>query len=93
MNGKLTWTNAEDELLHDLIVKKQAFDLANRKPLEEFCKRLMRDVPAVFGDVNIMDAEVDMREYFERNADTLRDLLAPFDSGVRPAVEVQHHPV
>lgn len=74
--SKETWTPADEQLLAELNERKQRVDQQQRQPVVDL---LSNGCPHVF------DREApDVANWMMANADTLRDLLQPFDSGVRP---------
>lgn len=80
--SKTNWTPVDEERFQEMVKLRDDLLTKNRKPLIDLAEDLMaslRDRPentfAVPGVV----------EFFEKNADRIRDALDPFDSGDRPA--------
>ena len=74
-----TWTPRDEEALAALAERKERVNKARRAPL---VRLLVEGVP----NVHTHDM-ADVVDWFIDNADRLRDMLAPFDSGVRAAPE------
>jgi hypothetical protein len=74
-----TWTPRDEEALAKLAERKERVNKARRAPL---ARLIFEGMPNVH--THDMDDVVD---WFINNADRLRDMLAPFDSGVRAAPE------
>lgn len=72
-----TWTREDDRLLDELKKRKERVIEARVAPLRTL---VAEDMPYV----DARDAD-DIADWLISHADTLRDLLAPFDSGVRAA--------
>lgn len=78
-NGKrLKWTQNDQRALDQLVERKAAFEQAHRVPLEGF----VRDTIQPHTGINSGCAD-SVAKWLIHNADTIRDLLLPFDSGVR----------
>ena len=71
---KETWSRADEYLLEELTTRKERVCKARMMPLLPFVEA-MPFVP-------LSGVEL-VADYLANNADTLRDLLQPFDSGVR----------
>lgn len=70
----VTWTRKDQTALDELVQRRAEFMRSSRDPLVRALdqhSRLSRSECQILGDVLI------------EHADTFRDLLAPFDSGVR----------
>lgn len=74
--SKETWTPADEAKLAELEDRKERVMRERRLPVLAF----VRELPTVHS----ID-EDDVVDWLIQHADTLRDLLQPFDSGVRPA--------
>lgn len=77
MRTEDTWTRDDDQRLAEMIERKQRVQKARMSPLIELVGGDMPHIRQHQAD--------DIAEWLVQNADTLRDLLAPFDSGVRVA--------
>lgn len=76
------WNANDESLLNGLIAKKQAFYDRHRAPLRELVTKMLTTASAE----SVANAWAhDLALELEINADLLRDLLAPFDSGIRVA--------
>lgn len=74
---KTAWSRQDEEALKRLQARREEFIRENRKPLETLLCRLPSDIYE--GDFAIDN----LTDWFIQNADQVRDLLQPFDSGVR----------
>lgn len=72
-----TWTPADEQHLAAMLERKQRVQKARIDPLIELVGDDMPHIRQHQAD--------DIAEWLVQNAETLRDLLAPFDSGVRAA--------
>lgn len=70
-----TWTPRDEQLLAELIERKERVRIARINPLVEFVGDNMPHIRHTSADGIV--------EWMIENADKLRDLLGPFDSGVR----------
>lgn len=75
---RLQWDQQDEELLQSLVERKAAFKEKYEGELSMFVDR---SVPFM------TDATIkrELISWMAGNADAIRDLLEPFDSGVRPA--------
>ena len=71
-----TWTPGDEVKLQALLDRKERAHQARLAPL----KKLVDDMPLQYGTDS-----GDVLAWLISNADAVRDTLAPFDSGVRPA--------
>lgn len=69
------WTAGDQARLDELNSRKVAWEKQARAPLEDVIKQ-------VFHRTTPTSVEI-IRDRMIKNADSLRDALAPFDSGVR----------
>lgn len=74
---KIDWSKADEQALKELTERKAAFEEATRAPIENLVEK-------EFGNWDTDEREC-IRDFLIENADTIRDLLQPFDSGVRVA--------
>ena len=68
------WTKRDAAMLKELQAKKAAWEEKNHRPV----RFIAQDIQPL-STVNLVF------EYLIKHADRIRDALAPFDSGVRPA--------
>jgi hypothetical protein len=80
-----TWTPADQQALEQLVSRKALHENTYRMPVYVFFRdNFPWNASTVEKDrVRMSEKVVD---FMIKNADTIRDLLKPFDSGVRPAV-------
>ena len=81
--GPITWSQHDEQCLRNLTARKAEFERRCRTPivqyvLDNFDWRKASD-PAVRENDSARVAD-----WLIKNADTIRDLLQPFDSGERP---------
>lgn len=74
MTTKNKWTQHNEDTLQEMLAMKRKVQEENRAPLEVL-------VGNALGRRDISDEEV--VDFLIKNADHVRDLLEPFDSGVR----------
>lgn len=72
-----TWTPADDDRLAEMQARKQRVQKARMDPLAALVGEDMPHIRQHMAN--------DIAEWMAQHADTLRDLLQPFDSGVRAA--------
>jgi hypothetical protein len=80
----LTWTPANQRALEELQAMKLAFEAQHKDPLIAFFNINYPWEPATPAHKRMQMASK-VADWMIANADTIRDLLKPFDSGVRPA--------
>ena len=68
-------------VLDELIERKKAFDEEMLKPIDELLARTL----TIDAGPGIAKSQRKIRTWLIWNADAVRDALAPFDSGIRPA--------
>lgn len=78
MGTKLAWTPGDEKLLQSLLEQKAEFYRAKTEPVRD----LFVNAPWLPQGSRTTDEII---EWAIVHADTLRDALLPFDSGVRPA--------
>jgi len=74
-----TWTNREQAALDALVAKRAAWVEEVTPPLATLAERMTR----VVGLANNVQAKGSLELFLRTNADSIRDTLKPFDSGVR----------
>lgn len=81
----VTWSAGDEALLKELTDRKIEFAETYRVPLFDL---IIKDFPSQGGqgvNARLVSGAVPICDWLIKNADTIRDLLLPFDSGVRPA--------
>jgi len=76
--AKLRWTQDDENDLQSMVKRKADFQSHSRKPVIDAVQRIRHTLGAVHNEAQLVDE-------FINNADSIRDALAPFDSGVRVA--------
>ncbi len=71
------WTQHDEELLAQMQARRERVHQATRKPLQQFIDLSMPTVTE-------REAVMLVTDWMIANAKFLRDLLEPFDDGVRP---------
>jgi hypothetical protein len=79
INNPVTWTRADARDFAELTLRFEQWKAQTELPVCEF---VAGNWP--FHKPNVENVAV-LSKWLMTNADTIRDLLAPFDSGVRPA--------
>jgi hypothetical protein len=75
MNEKLKWSAADEQALAELLERKDQFIRSTKSAVAEAVDRFFY---RSMGPGDLADALIE-------HADSVRDALAPYDSGVRPA--------
>lgn len=73
------WTPAEEMRFLDMQDRRKRVMEARRAPVVELAISITHEISDTTFD--------QMADYLIKNADEIRDILAPFDSGVRPSKE------
>jgi hypothetical protein len=79
-----TWTTADQQALEALQARKAEFEAQHKEPLIRYMVNLTSSLylgPSKAAE----DHGRRIADWMISDADTIRDLLKPFDSGVRPA--------
>jgi hypothetical protein len=82
-----SWNQVDESLLQQMLARKQAFQAAAIAPVEAIVFALTPDSQTPLGKfpVKLQAMRKFMVKMLIDNADSIRDALAPFDSGVREA--------
>ena len=81
MNTPVRWSSADQDKLNELIARKKAFDEEMLKPIDDLLSRTL----TLDAGPGIAKSQRKIRTWLIWNADAVRDVLKPFDSGVRVA--------
>ena len=79
MTSPIRWSPADQQKLNELIERKKTFDEEMLKPIDELLARTL----TIDAGPGIAKSQRKIRTWLIWNADAVRDVLAPFDSGVR----------
>lgn len=87
--GRLVWTPADEAKLVELTERRNRAMTQNRAPLRELVDGTSCPLTQLFEEAHFVEGafETTKEEFVDwmiNNADSLRDGLLPFDSGVRP---------
>jgi hypothetical protein len=82
--GPIKWTQQDEEHLRMLTERKAEFDGRCRAPVAQFVLDKYEWQPSSMPSSREQVSKK-IATWLIDNADTIRDLLAPFDSGERPA--------
>ncbi len=78
MSTMPNWSRRDEQVLAELLERKRRFELTARMPVHDVVNRIRAALGGAYGPDQMVDE-------FINNADSIRDALAPFDSGVRVA--------
>jgi hypothetical protein len=85
IKGDITWTPQDEERLLTLTLRKAEFERTAKAPIYHYFNS---NLPGSILRCGLSEREERSKElvnWLIADADTIRDLLAPFDSGERPA--------
>lgn len=82
--GPITWSQHDEQCLRNLTARKAEFTKRARDPLHDFLTDNF-GWPANFTQTQRVGCTMNLVDWLIEHADTIRDLLQPFDSGVRAA--------
>lgn len=83
IKGPMNWTREDEKLLRAMTERKAEFTKRARDPLHDFLTDNF-GWPASFTQTQRVGCTMNLVDWLIEHADTIRDLLAPFDSGERP---------
>jgi hypothetical protein len=81
VNTPVRWSPRDQDTLNELIARKKAYDEEMLKPIDDLLARTL----TLDAGPGIAKSQRKIRTWLIWNADAVRDVLAPFDSGVRAA--------
>ena len=79
MTALIRWSPADQQKLNELIERKKAFDEEMLKPIDDLLARTL----TIDAGPGIAKSQRKIRTWLIWNADAVRDVLKPFDSGIR----------
>lgn len=81
MTTPIRWSPADQQQLNEPIERKKAFDEEMVKPIDDLLARTL----TIDAGPGIAKSQRKIRTWLIWNADAVRDVLKPFDSGIRAA--------